>query len=136
MAGSPGRSELGDDVVAYIAAQVKVPPSDIAFYEWDGRTIEYHRAQIRTFTGFRECTAADAEKITGWLADHVCRPERRSDRVRVPTAGAAEQRGDRATRHEHAAPRTGHKAGGRSNVSFAACGISSSSRSPTPAPLS
>lgn len=78
-----GRSELGDDVVAYIAAQVKVPPSDIAFYEWDGRTIEYHRAQIRTFTGFRECTAADAEKITGWLADHVCRSERRSDRVRV-----------------------------------------------------
>jgi putative transposase len=30
-------------------------------------------------------------------------------------------------------PRTGHKAGGRSNVSFASCGISSSSRSPTPA---
>jgi hypothetical protein len=78
-----GRGELGDDVVAYVAAQVRVPPSDIAFYEWDGRTIEYHRAQIRGHTGFRECTATDAEKITAWLAGHVCQSERRADRVRA-----------------------------------------------------
>jgi Domain of unknown function (DUF4158) len=69
-----GRSELPDEVVAYVAAQVKVPPSEIAFYEWEGRTIEYHRAQIRRFTGFRECTDADAEKITAWLAEQGGRP--------------------------------------------------------------
>ena len=28
-----GRSELPDEVVAYVAAQVRVPPSEIAFYE-------------------------------------------------------------------------------------------------------
>jgi hypothetical protein len=70
-------------VVAYVAVQVKVPPSEIAFYEWQGRTIEYHRAQIRRHTGFRECTDADAEKITAWLADHVCQFEPRADRVRA-----------------------------------------------------
>ena len=78
-----GRGELGDDVVAYVAAQVKVPPSDLGFYEWEGRTIEYHRAQIRRHTGFRECTAADAEKITAWLAEEVCQSEPRGERVRV-----------------------------------------------------
>lgn len=78
-----GRGELGDDVVAYVAAQVKVPPSDLGFYEREGRTIEYHRAQIRRHTGFRECTAADAEKITVWLAEEVCQSEPRGERVRV-----------------------------------------------------
>ena len=29
-----------------------------------GRTIEYHRAQIRGDLGFRECSVADAEKLT------------------------------------------------------------------------
>jgi TnpA family transposase len=78
-----GRGELPDEVVAYVAVQVKVPSSEIAFYEWQGRTIEYHRAQIRGHTGFRECTDADAEKITAWLADHVCQFEPRADRVRA-----------------------------------------------------
>jgi hypothetical protein len=74
-----GRSELPDEVVAYVAAQVKVPPSEIAFYEWEGRTIEYHRAQIRRHTSFRECTDADAEKITrGW-------PNRCAPPSRAPT---------------------------------------------------
>jgi hypothetical protein len=62
-----GRGELSDEVVAYVAVQVKVPSSEIAFYEWQGRTIEYHRAQIRRHTGFRECTDADAERSPrGW----------------------------------------------------------------------
>jgi Tn3 transposase DDE domain/Domain of unknown function (DUF4158) len=78
-----GRSEFPDEVVAYVAAQVRVPPSEIAFYEWEGRTIEYHRAQIRRHTGFRECTDADAEKITAWLAEGVCPSEPRADRVRA-----------------------------------------------------
>jgi hypothetical protein len=31
-----GRSELDDDVVAYVAAQVRVPRPTSPFYEWDG----------------------------------------------------------------------------------------------------
>jgi hypothetical protein len=39
-----GRGELPDEAVAYVARQVGVPSSDLGFYEWDGRTVEYHRA--------------------------------------------------------------------------------------------
>jgi Domain of unknown function (DUF4158) len=77
-----GRAELDDVAVAFVARQVGVPTSDLGFYEWAGSTIEYHRAQIRRHLGFRECTAEDAGKLTGWLAASVCQAERRPDRVR------------------------------------------------------
>ena len=44
--------------------------------------MEYHRAQVRKFLGFRECTVADAGKLTEWLAGEVCQRERRPERVR------------------------------------------------------
>jgi Domain of unknown function (DUF4158) len=78
-----GRTDLPGEAVEFAAKAVKVPAVDLAFYDWEGRTFEYHRAQIRTFTGFRECTLADADKATEWLATNVCQSERRSDRVRV-----------------------------------------------------
>ena len=77
-----GRAEVPDEVIAYVARQVEVSAADLGFYEWSGRTFEYHRAQIRTFLGFRECTVADADKLTAWLAEHVCRKERQPERVR------------------------------------------------------
>ena len=78
-----GRGELPDEAVAYVARQVKVPASDLGLYEWSGRTFEYHRAQIRTFLGFRECTVADAGKLTAWLAEHACHRERHPERVLI-----------------------------------------------------
>ncbi|WP_434740048.1 DUF4158 domain-containing protein [Micromonospora sp. SH-82] len=39
-------------------------------------------AQIRAHLGFRECTVADAEKLTRWLAAAVCEAERRPELVR------------------------------------------------------
>jgi len=77
-----GRGELPDDAVSYVARQVEVPAADAGLYEWEGRTVEYHRAQVRRFFGFRECTVADAEKLMGWLAEQACQRERRSERVR------------------------------------------------------
>jgi len=77
-----GRGELDDEAVAFVARQVGVPASDFGFYEWAGSTIEYHRSQVRRHLGFRECSAEDAGKLTGWLAANVCQAERRADRVR------------------------------------------------------
>jgi len=71
------------DAVDFVARQVKVPASELGFYEWDGRTIESHRSQIRQHLGFRECSVADAEKLTSWLAANVCEKERRPDQVRA-----------------------------------------------------
>jgi hypothetical protein len=59
-----GRSELPDEAVEWVARQVKVPASDLGFYEWSGSSPKYHRAQIRRHFGFRECSVADQEKLT------------------------------------------------------------------------
>ncbi|PZS39858.1 MAG: Tn3 family transposase, partial [Pseudonocardiales bacterium] len=77
-----GRSDVADDVVAFIAGQLGVDASDLGFYEWAGRTIEYHRAQIRDHLGYRVATVADQEELTGWLSKTVAHAERRPDRVR------------------------------------------------------
>ena len=64
--------ELPPAAVDYVAGQVKVPADALAEYDWSGRTIEYHRAQIRSAFGYREATR-------GELGCAVRRP--RSDRV-------------------------------------------------------
>jgi TnpA family transposase len=76
-----GQSEIPQEAVDYVARQVGVPPGDLGFYEWTGRTIERQRAQIRAELGFRECTVPDAEKLTAWLTEHVAEAERRPELV-------------------------------------------------------
>ena len=49
-----GRSELHDDAVEFVARQIKVSARSAGFYDWSGRTIKRHRAEIRTHFGFRE----------------------------------------------------------------------------------
>ncbi|MEN3308939.1 MAG: hypothetical protein V7603_5141 [Micromonosporaceae bacterium] len=77
-----GRGELPDAAVEFVARQVGVEPAELGFYEWSGSTIAYHRSQIRAHLGFRECSVADAEKLTEWLAANVCEAERRPELVR------------------------------------------------------
>lgn len=82
-----GRSELGDEVVGFVAAQVGVPASELAFYDWSGRTIKAHRAEVRRVLGFRECSVEDAEKLTDWLTEQVAQAERRPELVREALLG-------------------------------------------------
>lgn len=77
-----GCGELAHEAVAFVARQVGVEPVELGLYEWTGRTIEYHRAQIRAHLGFRECSVADGDKLTEWLAVNVCEAERRPELVR------------------------------------------------------
>lgn len=51
-----GRSNVPDAVVRFVGRQIGVDSSELNLYEWSGRTIEYHRAQIRTHLGFRRAT--------------------------------------------------------------------------------
>lgn len=74
--------ELPAAAVAYIAAQVKVEPDQITKYTWSGRTIEYHRAQIRKGLGFGEATRGDEEALTTWLTDEVAPHEVSEERLR------------------------------------------------------
>lgn len=81
-ADSRARADLSDAVIEFVARQVDVDASDLGFYEWSGRTIEYHRNQIRAHLGFRVATIGDQEELTAWLASNVAHAERRPERVR------------------------------------------------------
>ena len=52
-----------------------VPIGDVAHRlvadRWTGRTIEYHRAQVRDAFGFREFTRADEDTLADWLARYA-----------------------------------------------------------------
>lgn len=47
-----------------------------------GRTIEYHRAQIRKALGFRESTREDAERMQQWLIAELLPQEHQEERLR------------------------------------------------------
>ncbi len=73
--------ELPSAAVGYVAGQVKVAAGAFAKYAFSGRTIEYHRAQIRRAFGFREWTVADEECLAAWLAEEICPVELAADRL-------------------------------------------------------
>jgi len=75
-------SELPEDAVVHLARQVRVPAGDLASFDFAGRSAQRFRGEIRAYTGFRECSVADAEALAGWLAEHVASGERRPERVR------------------------------------------------------
>jgi len=73
--------EVPRRVVKHIASQLEIDPTSWRQYDWRGRTIKYHRAEIRKLLGFREATAADSESLADWLCVH-CLPEtRRFERI-------------------------------------------------------
>lgn len=74
--------ELPPAAIAFVGAQLKVDPAQLAKYAWSGRTIEYHRAQIREALGFREATRGDEEALTAWLAEEIAPAELSEDGLR------------------------------------------------------
>ncbi len=75
------RHEVPRPVVAHIAAQVGVPYEDWLQYDWGGRSIKYHRAQVREALGYREATVQDGDDLVGWLVAHVMVGEQQDDAV-------------------------------------------------------
>jgi len=70
-------------VIDYLAKQVKVAPEQFQKYAWRGRTIEYHRAQIRKLHGFREATVEDANTLSQWLQKEILEQERDYEHLKV-----------------------------------------------------
>lgn len=73
--------EIPDQAVDYLVQQTKTVPSMWSDYDWQGRTIKYHRAEIRSLFDFREATAEDSESVMTWLRDHVLTQERDPERA-------------------------------------------------------
>jgi Domain of unknown function (DUF4158) len=107
-----GRGEIPDQAVAHVARLVDVPPDELGLYEWDGRMIKAHRADVRRYFGFRECSVADADKATEWLAANVCEKERQAGQVREELLAhlKGEQIEPPATPSARSTPRSHHLA--------------------------
>jgi hypothetical protein len=69
--------------VDFVAHQVKLEPAELAGYDFKGRSIKEHRAQIREALGFRVFSRGDEDKMVGWLAAEVCPSEGNPDRQRA-----------------------------------------------------
>jgi len=75
-------SELPPAAVNYMAEQVRVDAAELDAYAWSGRTIEYHRGQVRQAYGFRETARSDENALAAWLAEEVCPVELSRERLR------------------------------------------------------
>jgi TnpA family transposase len=76
------KNEIPGVVISFVATQVGVDASAYLQYDWQGRTIKDHRAEIRRLLGFRESTVADAEQMQQWLIAEVLPQEHQQERLR------------------------------------------------------
>lgn len=58
-------------LIKSLASQLNVNPSFIKNFNWEGRSIERFRGEIRELTGFRKATIRDSEKLIEWLMEKV-----------------------------------------------------------------
>lgn len=58
--------------VHYLAEQVDASPTDLAIYEWTGRSGRRHREEILTFLGIRRMAPADRQELTTWIEKEIC----------------------------------------------------------------
>ena len=66
----------------FVARQLGVSAGSAGTYEWSGRTVKRHRAEIRAHFGFRQCAVVDADELAGWLPGGHPQEERRDELVR------------------------------------------------------
>ena len=76
------KNEVPGIVITFLATQVGVDATAYMQYAWQGRTIEYHRAQIREALGFRESSVADGEQMQQWLITEVLPQEHQDEQLR------------------------------------------------------
>lgn len=81
------KNDIPGVVIAFLATQVGVAPEAYLQYDWQGRTIKDHRAEIRTLFEFRESTVADGEQMKQWLIVDVLPQEYQDERLREEAYG-------------------------------------------------
>lgn len=69
--------EILDKIVNYIASQLQINSSLYSQYNWQGRTIKNHRAEIRELFGFHTVTTSEMEEISHWLIEKILPNEQR-----------------------------------------------------------
>lgn len=80
-------------IVAYVAEQLGQKPDAWFEYPWQGRSVGYHRANIRKFCGFREATVEDSRQLKKWLVQDALPWNHIPDHVREAALGYCRERG-------------------------------------------
>ena len=57
-------TEISETIVRYIASQLNIDSSLYSQYNWQGRSIKNHRAEIRELFGFHTVTISESETIS------------------------------------------------------------------------
>jgi hypothetical protein len=77
------KQDIPEQIVAHISQQLNVHHAEFGAYRWSGGTIDRHRADVRSFLGFRRGTAQDAAEIGRWLSSQALVGEdRQLDRLK------------------------------------------------------
>lgn len=58
-------------VQQFVADQLQRPVNHYQTYDWQGRAIKYHRAEIRDFLGFRPISTEDIPTLQSWLIEQI-----------------------------------------------------------------
>ena len=80
------KSEIPRKCAAFVAEQIDIPVSaflNFFDYSTDNKTVKNQRAQIRDYTGFRECTITDSDKMTKWLRNNILPQGNTEDQIRA-----------------------------------------------------
>lgn len=77
------KNEVPKVVVDYLAKQLKLDPELYLQYPWQGRSLMYHRAQVRDYCQFREATDADVEVMNQWLKTQVLRHDQDEEHLKA-----------------------------------------------------
>ncbi|MEO0373919.1 MAG: Tn3 family transposase [Cyanobacteria bacterium P01_A01_bin.17] len=65
------KNEIPRVVQAFVADQLGLDESLYQQYNWQGRSIKYHRAEIRARLGFHPMGLSDYRVLKQWLIDHI-----------------------------------------------------------------
>jgi len=80
------KSEIPRKCAAFVAEQIDISVSAFfKFFEYstDNKTVKNQRAQIRDYTGFRECTVIDFDKVTRWLRNNILPQGNTEEQIRA-----------------------------------------------------
>ncbi len=76
------KHEIPRIVQSFVAEQLNCSVSQYQDYPWQGRSIQYHRAEIRDFLEFRPTGVADFNALRHWLMEEVLPQEVDEARLR------------------------------------------------------
>ncbi len=105
--------EIPNQIISYIARQLKISETAYSEYNWQGRSASNHRASIRQLFGFAPATIADGEEMVNWLKAEIIPNEQRIEpitelvyqrfrelQIEPPTPQRIERKG-RSSIHQH-----------------------------------